>query len=157
MERIFISACFLGENVKYNGGHQQLLKASLFYKTIAKWKKEGRLISGCPECLGGLSVPRDPAEIQQDDQRIITIKSTDVTDDFYRGALKTLDICLDNNIKFALLKESSPSCGSHHIYDGTFTHTKIVGKGVTTQLLEKHHINVFSENTIEALINHINR
>lgn len=157
MEKIFISACFLGENVKYDGGHQPLLKESLFYKTIEKWKKEDRLISGCPECLGGLSVPRDPAEIQQDDQRVITINNADVTDNFNRGALKTLDICLDNNIKFALLKESSPSCGSHYIYDGTFANTKVVGQGVTTQLLEKHHIHVFSENTIEALINHINR
>lgn len=157
MERIFISACFLGENVKYDGGHQQLLKESLFYKTIEEWKKEDRLISGCPECLGGLSVPREPAEIQQVDRRVITIKNADVTDNFHRGALKTLAICLENNIKLALLKESSPSCGSHYIYDGTFAKTKIVGKGVTTQLLEKHHINVFSENTIEALINHINR
>lgn len=156
VQKIFISACFLGEKVRYDGGSQEQHKNSLFYKTIEQWKKEKRLISGCPECLGGLSVPRDPAEIQQVNQKIITINNEDVTNNFTIGASKALDICLENHIKFALLKESSPSCGSGKIYDGTFSNTKIVGKGVTAQLLEKHQIKVFSENTIGSLINHIN-
>ncbi|XPF92996.1 DUF523 domain-containing protein [Colwellia sp. RE-S-Sl-9] len=151
MEKIFISACFMGENVRYDGGHQ-----SLTHQSIEKWKKENRLISGCPECLGGLPVPREPAEIQQKDQKIITIQGVDVTDNFHDGALKTLSVCLKNNIKFALLKESSPSCGSNTIYNGEFSNTKIMGQGVTTQLLTKHNITVFSEKTLDALIDAIN-
>jgi len=155
MEKIFISACFMGENVKYDGGHQ-----SLTHQAIILWKQEKRLVSGCPECLGGLSVPRDPAEIQQGNrlgnQKIITINNEDVTDSFHKGALKTLDICLKNEIKFALLKESSPSCGSTMIYDGSFSNVKIQGQGVTAQLLTNHGIAVFSEKTIEALIAQVN-
>lgn len=141
----------MGENVRYDGGHQNLT-----HDSIEKWKKEKRLISGCPECLGGLSVPREPAEIQQKNQRIITIQGVDVTDNFHDGALKTLSICLKNNIKLALLKESSPSCGSNTIYNGEFSNTKIIGQGVTAQLLKNHNIKVFSEKTIDMLIEQIN-
>lgn len=147
MEKVFISACFMGEKVRYDGGHQ-----SLTHQTIAQWKQENRLISGCPECLGGLSVPRDPAEIQQANQKIITINNEDVTDNFHKGALKALEICLKNKVKYALLKESSPSCGSTTIYNGEFSNTKIKGQGVTAALLAEHGIMVFSEKTIKALI-----
>ncbi|WP_426359073.1 DUF523 domain-containing protein [Pseudocolwellia sp. HL-MZ19] len=152
MDRIFISACFMGENVRYDGGHQSLLSHARFAETIEKWKQEKRLLSGCPECLGGLPVPRDPAEIQQENQQIITVNNVDVTDSFQRGALKALDLCLKHNIKYALLKESSPSCGSHTIYDGTFSNTKIDGQGVTAKLLTQHNIKVFSEKNIADLI-----
>lgn len=152
MEKIFISACFMGQNVKYNGGHQIFSNDSLLYKTIEKWKKENRLISNCPECLGGLPVPRDPAEMQQSNKKIITVNNVDVTHNFNSGALKTLDICLNHNIKYALLKESSPSCGSQNIYDGSFSKTKINGEGVTTRLLREHNIKVFSEETLTDLI-----
>jgi uncharacterized protein YbbK (DUF523 family) len=152
MDRIFISACFMGENVRYDGGHQSLLNHALFAETIETWKQEKRLLSGCPECLGGLPVPRDPAEIQQESQKIITVNNTDVTESFHQGALKALDLCLKHNIKYALLKESSPSCGSHTIYDGTFSNTKISGQGVTAQLLIQHNIQVFSEKNIADLI-----
>lgn len=150
MEKIFISACFMGENVRYDGGHQ-----SLTHQAIIQWKEQNRLVSGCPECLGGLPVPRPPAEIQQKNQNIITITGKDVTDSFHSGALKALEICLKHNIKYALLKESSPSCGSTTIYNGLFSNTKIEGQGVTAQLLTKHGITVFSEKTIDVLITKI--
>ncbi|MDX2367636.1 MAG: DUF523 domain-containing protein, partial [Colwellia sp.] len=54
-------------------------------------------------------------------------------------------------IRFALLKESSPSCGSTFIYDGSFTNNKVLGQGVTSQLLAQHNIKVFSENKLETL------
>ena len=45
----------------------------------------------------------------------------------------------------AILKESSPSCGVHRIYDGHFSGTKVKGSGVTTALLQKHGFTVYSE------------
>lgn len=151
MKKILISACFLGEKVRYDGKHQKLTD-----HIIKKWQTEGRLISACPECLGGLPVPRDPAEIQLDLHRVITVQSEDVTSQFMKGAQKTLTICLNENIKFALLKESSPSCGSTTVYDGTFSNNKVEGKGITAKLLHDHGIHVFSENSIEALISTVN-
>ena len=151
MEKIFISACFMGEKVRYDGGHQ-----ALSHQMIKKWQTEKRLVSGCPECLGGLTVPRAPAEIQSNNQKVITIQGVDVTNKFTKGAEKALELCIQYKIKFALLKESSPSCGSNTIYNGAFSNTKIVGQGVTAKLLTEHNIQVFSENTIESLIIQIN-
>lgn len=53
---IVISACLVGEKVRYDGNH----KLDLFYKNLIDEKKA---ISICPEILGGLQVPREPAEI----------------------------------------------------------------------------------------------
>jgi uncharacterized protein YbbK (DUF523 family) len=143
-EKILISACFLGEKVRYNG-EIKLLKHVL----IDRWHTEQRLIPICPEVIGGLSVPRAAAEIHEG--KVITCDGLDVTQQFKSGANKALALCQRHNIRFALLKESSPSCGSHSIYDGTFNGVKIVGQGVCTQLLEKNGIKVFSELTIKEL------
>jgi uncharacterized protein YbbK (DUF523 family) len=56
-----------------------------------------------------------------------------------------------------LLKESSPSCGSTTIDDGTFSQKKIAGVGLTTQILREHGIKVFSEDSIEVLVKLISR
>lgn len=150
-DKIFISACFLGEKVRYDGQHK-----ALHHRIIKQWKSEGRLVGGCPECLGGLSIPRDPAEIRLKSNVVVTDVGIDVTSQFIRGAEKALAICHKENIQYALLKESSPSCGSHYIYDGTFTHTKVQGKGITAALFHLHNIKVFSEDNIDDLYKLIN-
>lgn len=147
MTRILVSACFLGEKVRYDGKSKSLMN-----KTLLHWKQQKQLISFCPEVAGGLSVPRKPAEIQQDNSLIITSDGDDVTSQFIKGAQRALDICQQHNIRFALLKESSPSCGSTTIYDGDFRNQKIQGEGVTTALLRKNGIRVFSEKNIKELI-----
>ena len=48
----------------------------------------------------------------------------------------------------AILKERSPSCGVHFIYDGSFAGITLKGKGVTASLLEKLNIPVYSESDI---------
>ncbi|MEO9509433.1 MAG: DUF523 domain-containing protein [Nonlabens ulvanivorans] len=157
MHKILISACFMGENVRYDGGHQSLFDHELFSKKLKQWQQEGRLVSACPECLGGLATPRAPAEIQQNSQKIITNNNVDVSENFNQGAQKTLALCLKHDIKYALLKESSPSCGSQLVYDGTFTNTKVNGQGITAKLLTQHHIKVFSEKNIAKLITELDK
>ncbi|MEG2213943.1 MAG: DUF523 domain-containing protein [Clostridiales bacterium] len=44
-----------------------------------------------------------------------------------------------------MLKESSPSCGSHKLYDGSFSGTKIIGQGICAALLAKNGIEIISE------------
>uniref|UniRef100_UPI00371C3D8F DUF523 domain-containing protein n=1 Tax=Halostreptopolyspora alba TaxID=2487137 RepID=UPI00371C3D8F len=51
-----------------------------------------------------------------------------------------------HGVRVALLKESGPSCGLHHVYDGE----RYPGPGVTAQLLLDHGISVYTENEIEA-------
>ena len=147
-DKILISRCFLGERVRYNGKI-----TSLSHRLITLWQQQQRFIAICPELSGGLSVPREPAEQQIISGKVITVSGNNVTKQFNTGAQCALTLCQEHNIRFALLKESSPSCGSTTIYDGSFNHKKIAGQGVTTILLEQHGIKVFSEHTIEALAN----
>ena len=56
---LLVSACLVGEPVRYDG----LSKANNDSR-IERWSREGRLVPICPEVLGGLPVPRLPAEIE---------------------------------------------------------------------------------------------
>jgi len=145
-DKILISRCFLGEKVRYNNE-----ALTLTHPLIVLWQQQKRFITICPEVSGGLSVPREPAEIQQNSNQVITKSGISVSAQFNLGAQQALILCQQHNIRFALLKESSPSCGSTFIYDGSFTNNKILGQGVTSQLLAQHNINIFSENQLEKL------
>ena len=148
---ILISACLLGEKVRYDGG--DLL---IEHPILKNWMKQDLLISICPEVSGGLPIPRSPAEIQQSNNnliKIVDIKNADVTTQFCLGAKKSLRICQSKNIKMAILTENSPSCGSSIIYDGSFQGKKISGEGITTKLLRKNGIKVFNQNQLEEAYN----
>ncbi|MBL4823449.1 MAG: DUF523 domain-containing protein [Colwellia sp.] len=145
-DQILISRCFLGDNVRYNSE-----VVTLAQPLIELWWQQKRFISICPEVSGGLAVPREPAEIQHNSNEIITKSGINVSVQFNLGAQQALTLCQQHNIRFALLKESSPSCGSTIIYDGSFTNNKVVGQGVTSRLLTQHNISVFSENQLAAL------
>ena len=107
----------------------------------------------CPEVAGGLPTPRPAAEILPSTGRIMTAQGQDVSQAFHQGAYYAQQLCQKHNIAFALLKESSPSCGSQWVYDGSFNQKKIIGQGITARLLSAQGIQVFSEDTIEQLSN----
>ena len=144
MEKVLISACLIGDNTKYDGTNN-------YIKDIEKLYPLCDLVIICPEVFGGLSTPRSPSEIKNG--RVINKKGKDVTNNFNTGANMSLFIAKQNNVKYAILKENSPSCGSNKIYDGSFTGKKVIGKGITTALLEKEGIKVFNEKQIDELIN----
>lgn len=139
--KILVSACLYGHNCKYDGTNN-LLKDPIFMHL----KKEGRLVFVCPEQLGGLPTPRIPCEIK--DGRVYNKEGKDVTPNFEMGAKKTLEIAKENNVRVAIFKESSPSCGSKKIYDGTFSNTKISGMGFCARHLIENGIPVFNENEV---------
>lgn len=161
MEKIFISACLLGHRVRYNGKSVPTNNAILL-----KWKKEGRLLPLCPEISGGLPTPRPASEIiNSDPLQILNIKGESMASPFLQGAKISLQLIQKYHIKIAILKDHSPSCGSTHIYDGSFTNTLIKGQGITTRFLRNHGVKVFTENTIQEanqflaqlnLANHLN-
>ena len=134
-EKILISACLAGLDCKYNGGNNENEK-------IINFIKNNDVILVCPEQLGGLNTPRDPAENIND--KVITDKNKDVTKEFNKGAEEVLKLAKKFNIKKAILKSRSPSCGKGKIYDGTFSGKQIDGNGVTTDLLIKNGIEVIS-------------
>ena len=153
MEQILISACLLGQPVRYDG------KSCPFECSLLNlWQAKGLLVPVCPEMDGGLPVPRPPAEITPGGgpgvwagtARVMT-RQADVTDFFIKGAQAALDKAVACGIKTALLKQKSPSCGSCRIYDGSFSGSLVDGMGVTTALLRQNGIMVFGEDQIDQL------
>ena len=151
---ILISACLLGDPVRYNGTGK-VIQHSL----IQQWQKENRLLSVCPEIAGGMSTPRAPAEIiagngatvLSQQSNVLNNEGHDVTDAFILGAKQTLQLAKQHHCIAAILTERSPSCGSHFIYDGSFSGTKISGMGVTAALLEENGIAVFNQNQLDEV------
>lgn len=142
MEKYLISACLCGINCKYNGKNN-------LDEICLKLFKEGRATLVCPEQLGGLETPRDPSEILEG--RVISIKKKDVTEKFKKGAEETLKIAKALEIKKAILKEGSPSCGTSYIYDGKFRGKKVKGCGITTTLLKENNIQILSSGDLNKL------
>lgn len=140
--KILVSACLLGVECRYNGKGE--LK-----KDIEMLLKEHELIPVCPEQLGGLATPRDPAEIQ--DNKIITKTGVDVTKEYLKGAEEVLKLAKLYNCSTAILKERSPSCGYGKIYDGTFSKILIDGNGAAADLLIKNGIKVTGESEVNKI------
>jgi len=143
-EKLLISACLLGNPVRYDGRDKKLASALL-----ERLAAEGRLVAICPELAGGLPVPRAPAEIQ--DGRVIDATGTDVSAAFEDGAQRALALAQAEWCRFALLTDGSPSCGSSFVYDGSFSGTRVPGRGVTAAVLERHGIRVFAPDRIVEL------
>jgi len=149
-KKVLVSACLLGEPVRYDGGSK-----AVQHPVLAAWLAEGRVVRACPELAGGLAVPRPPAERRG--TNIVTNRGEDVTAEFSRGAQLALELCRAHGITVAVLKENSPSCGSQFINDGTFTKTRVAGAGLTTELFRANGIEVFNETQWEAAAEAISR
>ncbi len=150
---ILVSACLLGEPVRYDATANRVAGDRL-----ERWRREGRVVAYCPEVAGGLSTPRPPAEIvggQGEDviegrASVVTEEGVDVTEAYLAGARGALETARRAEAPLAILKDGSPSCGSSYVYDGTFSGSEIAGaRGVTAALLERHDIRVFDETSLE--------
>ncbi len=154
MKKILVSACLLGQKVRYDGGDK-----AVSHPLLAAWAEEGRLVPICPEVAAGFPTPRPPAEIAVDGgeavlagaARVYERTGADVTGFYLAGAEAALDLARRHEIRLALLTDRSPSCGSALIYDGAFAGATRTGVGVTTALLRQNGIRVFSERQIDRL------
>ncbi len=138
---LLISSCLMGKKTSYKG------TANYNYIVAELLKDRFEFIETCPEVEGGMSIPRLPAE--RDGNRVINIQGIDVTGEFQAGAEKALEKALKNNIKLALLKGKSPSCGIDTIYDGTFNKNIITGNGITAEKLLLKGIDIIEVNKDE--------
>ena len=138
--KIIVSACLAGEKCRYDG-------KSKANAAIVKLVKEKNAIPVCPEVLGGLPVPRERAESEAGDgnsvlegkSRVINFSGDDVTEEYIKGAHEVLKSAQKQNVKRAILKSKSPSCGvtiivKHNQPDA--------GMGVTAALLRKYGISL---------------
>lgn len=155
MRRILVSACLLGEPVRYDGRARGLDDALL-----ARWRAEGRVAAFCPECAAGLPTPRAAAEIAPGDTaeaildgtgRVLTADGDDVTAQFVAAAHRALAFARANDCAWALLADRSPSCGSGFVHSGTFDGGLRPGLGLTAALLRRNRIAVFAEAELAAL------
>lgn len=147
---ILASACLLGIKCRYDGGSKRLDK-------LMELAANGEILPVCPEQLGGLPTPRNPCEISMGtgaevlDGKCRAFSSTrlDITEHLIKGAQETLKLADMCNVKLAVLKARSPSCGCGQIYDGSFSGSLIDGNGVTTELLRRNGIEVITEESFQ--------
>ena len=153
LPRVVVSACLLGEAVRYDGADRRCT-----HPILARWIAQGRVVAVCPELAGGLPVPRPAAEIDggaggaqvlAGRARVVDCCGNDFSAPFIAGAQHVLALARQHDARVALLKAGSPSCGSDYTYDGSFTHRRVPRPGVTGALLRDAGIAVFSEEQLE--------
>lgn len=152
MEKILVSACLLGQRVRYDGGSHGP------FDLLRQWQAEGRLVALCPEVSGGLPTPRPPAEIPGGqgaevlDGRVavMTVDGADVSAAFLAGAQAALRLVREHGLRLAVLKARSPSCGNQQNYDGSFSGTLVDGEGVTAAALRRAGVQVYNEQQLDA-------
>lgn len=128
MKKCLISSCLIGLCTRYDGQSRP-------NQRCLKYLSEFTYIPICPEQLGGLPTPRPPADLSGGDgvdvltgfASVLTKEGHDVTKNFLAGAEAVLKIALAQDIRLALLKARSPSCGVKQL-------------GVTAALLERNGI-----------------
>ena len=144
-----VSACLAGIDCTYRGGNKR-------DPAVARLVKTGRAIPVCPEVMGGLTTPRENAEIVGGGgeevlagaARVISKSGRDLTQNYMRGAAMILAIAQRSGARRAILKSKSPACGRGRIYDGTFRKTLTKGNGVLAALLLTHGFTVLTERDV---------
>ena len=147
---VIVSACLLGTRCRYDGGSRS-------NESVLSMISHNILIPVCPEQLGGLSTPRSSSEIVGGNgtnalngtATVIDSEGRDVTDSFLRGAREALKIAKILNIKTAIMKENSPSCGVSHIKRKG---EQAEGPGVSSALFVRNGIEVISSERINEYL-----
>jgi len=106
--RIGISACLLGDEVRYDGGHKRDPILTDVLGPFVEWVKV------CPEVEIGMGTPREPIRLTNADGRIrlMTVKTgVDYTDAMTAYAARRTDALADAGLCGYVLKKDSPSCG----------------------------------------------
>jgi uncharacterized protein YbbK (DUF523 family) len=146
--KVLVSACLLGLDCRYCG-------TGKYIHELKSLSKEHQFIPVCPEQLGGLPTPRNPVELREG--RAVEQDGTDRTEQFSKGAAESLKLAEYFECKTAILKANSPSCGYGQIYDGTFNGKLKAGKGLTSELLHKKGIKIFTEESLDEFIAYAKR
>jgi len=134
---ILVSKCLLGVPCRMDGQSKLVPEVRRLYD-------EGKAVPVCPEVLGGLPTPREPAEIRADG-RVVNRIGEDVTEAFQKGAAEALRICREAGCTSAILKSKSPSCGVGMIHNGCFDGGLVTGNGIFAALLLSEGIPVMTE------------
>ena len=134
--RVAVSACLLGEPCRYDGQAKPSPRVCALGDAFV-------LVPVCPEVLGGLPIPREPAERRG--EGVFTRTGREVTEAYRNGAEEAVCVAREAGCAFCVLKARSPSCGCGRIYDGTFTGTLVPGDGVAAETFKRNGFCVYTE------------
>ena len=130
-----MSACLLGDAVRYDGGH----KRDLFLtEALAPWVRWERV---CPEVEIGMGVPRPPIRLEEADGGIRLVEPAarrDHTEKMREWAQLRIKELAGAGLDGYVLKSASPSCGLGSVKvhrDGQALHAR--GNGVFAAELRK--------------------
>ena len=150
-KKVLVSACLLGKNCRFNGGHSHLPDLE---------DLDVDFIPVCPEEAGNLGTPRPAAEMQGSAENILsgiehvlTNDGDNITEKFIQGAKESLRKGLNSGTEIAILKSSSPSCGIGAVYDGTFKFSLTDGDGIFAYLCRKSGITCISSDDSNQIKN----
>lgn len=105
-----ISACLLGQAVRFNGGHKHAPVCTQLLGELFDWRPV------CPETESGLGVPRPPVRLVATDAGVQVRSSRDPARDFTAALAGHAQAFVDDADRFAglsgfVLMQKSPSCG----------------------------------------------
>ena len=110
--RVGISSCLLGEEVRYDGGHQKDAYITGVLARYFTW------VPVCPELEVGMGVPREPIRLVGDAAapRLMGVTSgTDHTERMREFAGRRVDELRRRELSGYILKRASPSCGLERV------------------------------------------
>ena len=131
--RIGVSACLLGDEVRYDGGHKRDTFLTAVLGPLVKWVKV------CPEVESGMSTPRESIRLVDEGGRIklLTVRSgEDHTASMTAYSARKVQALEREDLCGYVLKKDSPSCGMTRVkvYAGQGPGTR-TGIGVFAQAL----------------------
>lgn len=131
--RVGISACLLGQEVRYNGGHK---RDAFLTDTLGRYVE---WVAVCPEVEVGMGTPRPPIRLERRGAEIrLVMPSTgeDYTDAMRDWAERRVAALIGMDLDGYVLKKDSPSCGMERVkvYQGASVPSKD-GRGLFAETL----------------------
>jgi uncharacterized protein YbbK (DUF523 family)/uncharacterized protein YbgA (DUF1722 family) len=111
--RIGISACLLGDEVRFDGGHKRDAFLTDVLTPHVEW------VRVCPEVEVGMGTPRETLRLVRDAAGAVRMMTTrtaiDHTASMTEWSRRRLDQLESEHLSGYVLKKDSPSCGMEHV------------------------------------------
>ncbi|HEY6837742.1 MAG TPA: DUF523 and DUF1722 domain-containing protein, partial [Geobacteraceae bacterium] len=132
---IGVSACLLGEKMRYDGGHKL---CPYLTDVLGSWF---RFVPICPEVGCGLSVPREAMHLEGNPAapRLVTIESRiDLTEQMLAWCGQTVVELEAHHLNGFVFKKGSPSCGLFRVNVYTKGMSARAGRGLFAGAVADH-------------------
>lgn len=112
VSRLGISACLLGQAVRYDGGHK---RDPFLVETLGRWVE---WVPVCPEVELGLGVPRPTLRLEGEPERprlLVKGSGEDLTAKMQKWSERRVGTLAGEDLDGYVLKSRSPSCGMERV------------------------------------------